>query len=253
MSSARLAGSVCLVTGATSGIGRAIALRFGTEDVRLLLSGRDLDLLEEVTAATGGAALAADLREPGAGKRLGAAALEVHGRVDVLVNAAGCGQYGPVTELRAEELEELVRVNIAAPIELASSLLPGMIERQSGHIVTIGSISGRLGRRNEAAYAATKAALSVFSESLRDEVAGTGVAVSLVTLGAVDTSFFARRGAPYDRSWPRPLHPETVAEQVVDLLGSRRAEVIVPRWLNLPLRLRGALPELYHALARRFD
>ena len=221
--------------------------------MRLLLSGRDENLLEQAAAAVTGTALAADLATPGGAKRLAAAALEAHGQVDVLVNAAGNGLYGPVAELETDDLEELVRVNLVAPIELTSALLPAMLARRSGHVVNVGSVSGRLGRRNEAAYAATKAALSVFSESLRDELTGTGVDVSLVTLCVVDTRFFERRGAPYDRRWPRPIPVETAAAQIVDVLESRRGEVLVPGWLSLPVRLRGALPELYHALARRFD
>jgi short-subunit dehydrogenase len=249
----RLAGSVCLVTGATSGIGRATAVGLAERDVLLLLSGRNALALQELAAATGGTALAADLAESGAATELAERALEAHGRIDVLVNAAGIGSYGPAAELDPAELERLVAVNARAPMELTRALLPGMLERGSGHIVNVGSIVGRVGRRNEAAYAATKAAVAVFSESLRAELAGTGVSVSLITPGAVDTRFFERRGVPYSRRWPRPVAAERVATRVVDVLASGRAEVILPGWLSLAVRLHGALPGLYRALARRFD
>jgi short-subunit dehydrogenase len=249
----RLAGNVCLVTGATSGIGRAIAVQLARRGARVLVSGRDPVALEEVATATGGSALRADLAEPGAASRLAASALAEHGRVDVLVNCAGRGLHGPVAELDPVELDGLVRLNVTAPIELTRALLPAMLERRRGHIVNVGSVVGQVGRRNEAAYAATKAALAVFSESLAAELAGTGVAVTLVTPGVVRTQFFERRGRPYDRRWPRPVAAEVVAARVIGALESRRAEVVVPRWLTLPVRLRGVLPGLYRALARRFD
>jgi short-subunit dehydrogenase len=248
-----LAGRVCLVTGATSGIGRATAMRLARHDVRLLVSGRDTEALGVVAAAAGGTAIPADLSRRDEVERLAESAVADQGRVDVLVNAAGEGLHGPVAELGPADLERVVAVNLTAPILLTTALLEGMLERRAGHIVHVGSIAGHVGHREEATYAATKAALTVFSESLHAELAGTGVAVTLITPGVVDTAFFERRGAPYDRRWPRPIPADRVAARIVDALSSRPAEVIVPGWLSAPVRLRGALPGLYRSLARRFD
>lgn len=253
MAATRLAGSVCLVTGATSGIGRAVAIALAERGAELLVSGRDEGSLEEIATRTGGAPLAADLTNAGAASELATRTLAARGHVDVLVNAAGAGLYGPVVELAPADVERLVALNVIAPIELTSALLPGMLEHLRGHIVLIGSIAGRVGRAREATYAATKAAVSIFSDSLRAELAGSGVSVSLVTPGVVDTRFFARRGVPYDRAWPRPVPAEAVAAKVVRALESGRAEVVVPSWLSVAMRLRGALPGVYRTLARRFD
>jgi uncharacterized protein len=252
VASPRLAGKVCLVTGATGGIGRATALALAAHGARLLLSGRDEQRLTELAHATGGASFPADLSRPGAGGDLGDRALGAAGRVDVLVAAAGIGHFGPVGALDARAVERLVAVNVTSVLELSGAVLPAMLERGSGNVVAIGSIAGRLGHRNEAAYAATKAAVSVFCDSLAEEVAGTGVSVSLVTPAAVDTAFFERRGVAYDRAWPRPVSPETVAEQVVEVLLRPRDEAVVPGFLSAALRLRGALPGVYRALATRF-
>ena len=252
MVSSRLAGKVCLVTGATGGVGRATALALAAHGARLLLSGRDEQGLAELAHATGGSSFPADLSRAGAGGDLGDRALGAAGRIDVLVAAAGIGHYGPAGALDARALERLVAVNVTSVLELTGAVLPAMLERRSGNLVAIGSIAGRLGHRHEAAYAATKAAVSVFCDSLTEELAGTGVSVSLVTPGAVDTAFFERRGAAYDRAWPRPVAPETVAEQVVDVLLRPRDEVVVPGVLSAALRLRGALPGVYRALATRF-
>lgn len=243
---------MCLVTGATGGIGRATAIALGRRGVHLLLSGRDERVLAEVSGETGGTPIPEDLASAGAATRLAARAMDVSGRVDVVVHAAGAGQFGPAAALEPAELERLVAVNVTSVIELSCALLPGMLERREGHVVTIGSVAGRLGHRHEAAYSATKAAVSVFCDSLVEELAGSGVSVSLVTPGVVDTAFFARRGAMYDRTWPRPITPDVVAERVVDLLLVPRGEIVVPGFLGAALRLRGALPGVYRALATRF-
>lgn len=228
-----LHGAVCLVTGATSGIGRATVAALIAEGAIVVPSG-----LED-----------ADLSSAGAAAHVAADALEQHGRVDVLVNCAGVGYYGRVEEADAAKL---FSVNVLAPIELAQTLLPGMRERRRGHVVNVGSIVGHVGRGNEAVYAATKAALAIFTESLRAELRGSGVSASLVTPTVVDTEFFARRGVPYGRR-PKPQSPERVAAAIVRAIHRDRAEVIVPRWVGLAVRVHGAAPGLFRALARRFD
>jgi short-subunit dehydrogenase len=242
-------GRTCLVTGATGGIGRAVAERLATGGAVLVLTARDGEALASLAATTGGRVAAADLTRPEEVERLAAEA----GPVDVLVHAAGEGHLGVCAKLAPERLEHLVALNVTAPIELTDALLPGMLERGRGHVVFVGSIAGRVGRGREAAYAATKGAVSVFADSLRAEVRGTGVEVLLVTPSAVATRFFERRGTPYDRRWPRPVPAERVAEALVDGIEAGRAEITVPRWLGLPVRLRGAAPGLFRELAARFD
>jgi short-subunit dehydrogenase len=209
-------------------------------------------VLEEIARDVEGSALPCDLAEPKAGLRLAAQALAVCGRVDVLVNCAGVGHRGAAAALDAEAIEQLMRVNVTAPIELTSALLPGMLARRSGHIVNLGSIIGHVGHRQEALYAASKAAIGIFSESLRAELHGTGVSVSLISPGAVDTPFFAHRGAPYDRRWPAPVEPERVASAIVTAVGGDRAVTFVPAWLSVAVGVRRLAPRLYRGLAGRF-
>jgi short-subunit dehydrogenase len=106
--------------------------------------------------------------------------------------------------------------------------------------------------KNEAAYVSTKAGLIGFSESLRYELLGTGVRISVVSPGVVQTAFFERRGHPYDRRFPRPISPERVAETIVRAIRSGRPQLFVPRWLAFPVWLRGTWPGLYRVLAGRF-
>jgi short-subunit dehydrogenase len=125
-----------------------------------------------------------------------------------------------------------------------------MLQRRRGHILLVGSIAGRVGVADEAVYSASKAGLAAFADSLRAELAGTGVGVSLVTPGAVDTPFFERRGRAYGRRVPRLIPPERVADAVLHCVEDARAERTVPRWLAVPARLHGAAPGVYRSLAR---
>jgi short-subunit dehydrogenase len=148
----------------------------------------------------------------------------------------------------------VLTVNLAAPVLLTLRLLPEMLARGRGHIVVVSSIAGCLAVREEAVYSASKAGLRSFAESLRWELAGTGIEVSVVVPGVVETPFFARRGRSYERTRPRPVPPERVADTIAGLLADRRPppEVFVPGWLWLPARVNGGLPRLTAALARRF-
>jgi len=248
----QLSESVCLVTGATSGIGRATAIALGAAGAEVLVSGRDVTALDAIAAEANGRALPCDLAEPGAGGRLAAEAIAAGGRVDVLVNCAGVGQFGPAAALTPQDVERVLRINVSAPIDLTSALLPGMLARRHGHVVNLGSILGRVGHRREALYAASKAAIAIFSDSLREELRGTGVSVSVISPGAVDTPFFARRGAPYDRRFPAPVEPERIAAAIVAAVGRDRAETFVPSWLSVAVRVRKVAPNLYRALAGLF-
>lgn len=237
----RLGGAVCLVTGASSGIGRAAAAALAARGARVVALGRDAARLEGV----GERQLVCDLAEPGAAERAAAEA----GAVDVLVNNAGFGWAGPFPE--TPYVERLVAVNLVAPVLLARALVPGMVERGQGRVVNVASIAGFVGPREEAVYAAAKGGLVAFSEALRYELGGTGVGVTLVAPGVVATEFFERRGTPYRRSWPRPLPAERVGEAIAAAVERDRDEVFVPAWLAGVARLRGAAPGLFRALTGR--
>jgi short-subunit dehydrogenase len=179
-------------------------------------------------------------------------ALTPFGRVDVLVNNAGSGLAGPFAQVDAEQAERVLRLNVTAPILLTRALLPAMLSRQRGWIVNVASIAGHVGVRDEAVYAATKAALLSFGESLRYEVTGSGVGVTNVSPGVVSTPFFERRGRPYDRAFPRPIPPDRVARAVMRGLRRGTDEVFVPGWMRPVARFHGGWPSLFRQLAGRF-
>ena len=244
----QLVGSTVLVTGASSGIGRAVATAVRRRGPgRLVLVGRDRRALARTAADTGGTAVAADLTDP-AGLR---AVVTAGADADVVVHAAGRGWAGDFAGMPAGAARELLDLDLWAPVELSRALLPGMLARGRGHLVFLGSVAGAVGVPGEVAYSAAKAGLAGFAGTLRAELTGQGVGVSTVVPGVVDTPFFSRRGRPYDRAWPRAVRPERVARAVVRAVERDRAEVFVPAWLRVPARLRGASPGVYGFLARR--
>jgi short-subunit dehydrogenase len=244
----RIQGSVALVTGASSGIGWAVAQRLAAAGARVVAHGRDAARLADLSRATGALVVTGDLADP----RSAAAVAQQAGDVDILVNNAGIGWAGPFPEMTGEQVARLVAVNLTGPIELTRALLPGMLARGSGHLTFVTSIAGRTAVAGEAVYSATKAGLDAFADSLRFELAGTSVEVSVVVPGVVDTQFFERRGQPYQRRRPRPLPAAVVAEALVKGIAAGRAELYAPRWLRLPVAVRGTMPGVYRRLAARF-
>jgi len=248
----QLTGAVVLVTGASAGIGRAAAARFAAKGARVLVHGRDRERTQQVADEVGGRPLIADLAAPADREALAAEALDAFGRVDVLVNNAGFGYLGPVAAMGVDVIRRLVEVDLLAALELTRSLLPGMLEQRRGAICFVTSIAGRTGVAGEAVYSATKAGLDAFADSLRVEAAGSGVNVSVVVPGVVDTGFFETRGSPYTRSRPRPIPPETVADAVVRAVERDRAEEWRPRWLRVAPTVRALAPGAFRRLAVRF-
>jgi short-subunit dehydrogenase len=247
-----LGGAVVLVTGGSAGIGRAVCLELATAGAVLVVHGRDVLRTRDVADRVNGVAVQADLREYDAVQTLARQALAAHGRVDVLVANAGQGWSGPFVEMSDHEIAELVAVDLVETMRLCRLLLPGMIERRTGYLLLVTSVAGRTGVAGEAVYAAAKAGLDAFAESLRLELAGTGVHVGVVVPAAVDTDFFSARGRAYDRRVPRPVEPETVARAVVRAIEQDRAETWIPRWIRVAAVVRAVFPGAYRRLATRF-
>jgi NADP-dependent 3-hydroxy acid dehydrogenase YdfG len=223
-----------LVTGASRGIGRAIAFRLARDGYEITAAARDRGELETLCAEIGAAggrcrALVLDVSDP----QEVAAALS-GAELDVLVNNAGIGIMKPFVELTADEWERMLDVNVNSLYHVTHAVLPAMIARGSGHVCTIGSISARSAYVGGSCYAATKAFVTAWAESLMLEVRDYGVKVSVVMPGSV-TTHFADHVPSDEDAWK--LKPEDVAETVAHVIATppqvlvHRAEV---RTLNVP-------------------
>jgi short-subunit dehydrogenase len=246
---------VVLITGASRGIGAAVAGAVAARGARVALIARTERDLSAVVASLGGrgAFATADVADP-IGLASAVETLERElGPIDVLVANAGIGAYGPFADIEVDELERLVRVNVLGTMYVIRAVLPGMIARRRGHIVTIGSIAGRIGSPFEAVYSATKFAGVGLTEALAVEVEPYGVAVSLVNPGPVATDFGNARGHPYDRERPKPVSADAVAAVVLDAIEHGAREVYVPKWFRPAVIVRHLLPPLFRrGTARSF-
>lgn len=243
---------VALVTGASSGIGAATARRFAAGGWQVLLNGRHRGRLEETAAGTSGIVLPGDIATPDGPGLLAESALGATGQIDLLVAGAGIGWAGPFTTMSHTAIDRVLTVDLNATMHLVREILPAMVAAGRGRVVLVGSVAGTVGVRNEAVYSAAKAGLAAFAEALRQELRGTGVGVTHVVPGPVDTPFFERRGTPYQRTRPRPTSADRVADAVWDAVRRSRDDVYVPSWLALPGRVRGVAPALYRRLLDRF-
>jgi short-subunit dehydrogenase len=250
-----LDGAVVAITGASRGIGAAVAQAVNARGARVGLIARTAEDLEGVLAQLGGAGVVvtADVAERApvidAIDRVESAL----GPIDVLVANAGIGAYGPLVDMSYDEIERVVQVNVLGTIFAIRAVLPSMVARRRGHIVTIGSIAGRIGSPFEAVYAATKFAGVGLTEAFAVEVAPYGVGVSIVNPGVVATDFGDARGHPYDRERPKPISAESVADAVVAAIERGRAETYVPRWFRPATVVRHVVPPLFRwGTARSF-
>jgi short-subunit dehydrogenase len=186
-----LAGRKTLLTGATGGLGRAIASSLAARGAILLLSARKREALEALAAelpGDGHGVLPADLAEPGAAERLA----EEAGEVDALVANAGLPGTGWLADFSPEEMTRVLRVNLEAPMMLARKLYPSMVDRGSGHLVFVASLSGKAASPRSSIYNATKFGLRGFALGLRPDLGPKGIGVSLVSPGFIrDAGMFA--------------------------------------------------------------
>jgi 3-oxoacyl-[acyl-carrier protein] reductase len=205
---------VAVVTGAGRGIGRAIAIELGKSGAKVVLVSRNRSELEETGRAIGANAsvLPTNVRKQEELRRLFEQVAGAVGPVDILVNAAGLGIFGPVVNFTDEDFETLIETNIRGIFFTCRYVLPSMIERKRGHIINIASIAGKVGSANRAVYCASKFGVVGFTESLAEEVRQYGVRASVICPGSTDTRFSPSETSGKVRE--RMLRPEDVAHAV---------------------------------------
>ena len=242
---------VVLITGASSGIGRALASELGRRGARLALTARRgeelLKVADEVERAGGEAlALPADVRDPEALKGVVEQVRERWGRVDVLVANAGMSSTTAATRLDAGEVGDVITVNVIGVVNSVAAVLPSMLERGAGHLVAISSLASFRGMPKSGAYSASKAAVSTFFESLRVDLSKSGIDVTVIHPGFIRTPMTANR----KKKLPYLLEVDDAACRIVRAVERRARTYAFPWQLASLVRVIKHLPgRLYDRLA----
>ncbi|AAO90456.1 SDR family NAD(P)-dependent oxidoreductase [Coxiella burnetii] len=224
-----------LITGASSGIGKALALVYASHQHALLLTGRDEDALNQVAQKCRQYSVevfiyAKDLCLPDAVQSLMKFIEEKQLKIDLLINNAGAGCYRNFSEIPFNSLEQMLRVNIDGLVKLTRQLLPSMIKQGKGSIVNIGSVYSFVPVASQAVYAASKAFVKSFSLGLQAELKKTGVSVSCVFPGSTESAFRARAGVVSDSK--RFTLPSTIVAYKIYQGVKRKRLFIIPGWYN---------------------
>ena len=247
-----------IVTGASSGIGAQLARDLAAGGMRVALLARRTDRLEALAAdirQAGGQALvvACDVAERAQVERAVATVLERFGRIDLLVNNAGYGRHVLFKDHDVDDIERMMRTNYLGTVYATKAVLPAMRARGRGWLVNISSVAGKLGQPDEAAYAASKFAVTGLSEGLSYELAPLGIHVLVVYPALVRTEMFtpeimARMPPGAERSF---LEPAAFSRQVLRALARGRFEVTVPRYVGLGYVVRTLCPAFFRRMTAR--
>ena len=235
----RVAGAHVLLTGATGDIGRRLAVRLAEAGADVTVVARSRDALDEVAREVGGRAVACDLTEQAALRTVVARVERGYRPVDVLVNNAAVEIAAHLADLDADDLDQVVRLNLLAPAELCRQVLPGMLARRRGHLVNVSSLAGVATFPGLAAYGATKAGLTHLTSGLRADLRGSPVGTLAVELGPVSSEMMGRisghrpAAAAFDRMLRARLltmlAPDDVARRVVGAIEDGRHHLRMPR------------------------
>lgn len=243
-----ISGSKVLLTGATGGLGHAIARELRKAGAELTLTGRRAELLQRLADETGGAAVAVDLADRAQLQDLIAAS----GDIDILIANAALPASGHLHSFSIEEIDKALDVNVRAVVLMARALSEQMAARGRGHIVVMSSLAGKSGQPGSSVYSATKFALRGFCQSLRGDLRSSGVGVSCVLPGFVrDAGMYADSGVELPRGVGTST-PQEVADAVVKAITRNRGEIVVaPVTMRASAIVAGVAPAAAAAVARK--
>lgn len=255
-------GKTALITGASSGIGRELARLFAKDGYNLVVIGRNTEALEQFAAAhwnqygTETIIIEKDLADPKAPEEIYAETQEKGIRVDVLVNDAGFGEYGQfATETDLEKELSVVQVNAVALVHLTKLYVKDMVDRKEGKILMLGSEVSVIPSPMMAVYGATKAFIKSFSESIRNELKGTNVTITVLMPGATNTNFFTVAGAAHVKGADpaKTANPSEVAKEGYNALMQGKDHVVAG-WMNKArVAIAHLLPDPLLAVGTRSD
>ena len=248
---------VILITGASDGIGKRLALDLAARGAVIVGCGRSAERLQPVLAelqciSPRSIMIRCDVGSRGDVRAMVAKTLVAYDTIDILVNNAGIGMRRPLLETPLDIIEDLMRTNYLGTVYCTREVLPSMIARGHGHIVNISSVAGHIGTLNMTGYCASKFAINGFSESLYHELKPRGIAVSLVCPGPVRTRFnrsFAETSPKSPQSMI--ISPESVSQTVMTIIEKKRFEMIRPRSFALICAVKRFMPGVFRAISYR--
>lgn len=253
------ANRVAIVSGASRGIGRAVAVALAKTGVRVVALARSREALAAVTAeareyAPKSTFAVCDVSVWAEVQAATQHALDRFGRIDIVVNNAGFGSYAPFLDANLQEFHDLMHVNYFGSLHLTRATLPTLLCQRSGHLVFVASVAGRIASPRHTGYCPTKFALVGFAESLAYEVAPSGIGITIVNPGTVDTDFFSRPSFSDFPKGPRKMMvpAEDVARATVRAIERNRSEVFVPRALRLAYMIKVVAPRFFRIGSMRY-
>ncbi|MCJ7714898.1 MAG: SDR family NAD(P)-dependent oxidoreductase [Anaerolineales bacterium] len=252
---------VVIVTGASSGIGAAAAIYLGGRGYRVVLAARRLERLEQLAAQirnVGGEALAVqmDISEHIQIQHVVDETLKTFGQIDILINSAGYGKLVWLDEQTQEEIAQQIQTNLIGAIQITRAVLPSMLSRKTGHIIQLTSIASWVGLPTYSIYAANKFGLRGFLEGLRRELRGSGITVSGVYPGAVDTEFDQHAGVDWRITRVTPdwllVSPEDVAQLILRVIQKKKHTAVIPRIMIVSVYINAHFPGFVSWLLSKF-
>jgi 2-hydroxycyclohexanecarboxyl-CoA dehydrogenase len=239
----RLDGKIALITGGASGIGRATVMEFARNGAHVICAdineSRAAELAREAAdAKLSVSSVGVDLGDPKSARRCAADVIARHGRVDLLINAAGWNDIQPFTENTPDYMDKVIAINLGGPVHLTQALLPPMIEAKRGKIVNVSSDAGRVGSGGETVYAAAKGGVIAFTKSLAREVARYAINVNCICPGPTDTPMLATRPEKLREAFVKAIpfrrfaKPEEIADAVL-FFSSARSDYITGQVLSV--------------------
>ncbi len=243
-----ISGSKVLLTGATGGLGHAIARALSAKGAELILTGRRTDVLEPLASELSARALAVDSSEPSEVDRL----LSEAGELDILVANAALPASGLLDSFTMEQIDRAIEVNLRAPIAMTHALAPEMVKRGRGHLLFMSSLSGKTGTAGSSIYNATKFGLRGFAMAMRAELHDTGVGVSAVFPGFIrEAGMFAESQVQLPKG-VGTRSPEDVAKATVQAIERNRGEIdVAPLSLRIGSAFSGIAPEMAATVSRK--